>query len=143
MSQTSIQKSTEYNNWTIITGQDFREVIRFKDPLNLDAEGKPLPKDITGYTARMDIRKTNAKTSDLIISLTDSNGGIIIDGPNGIMEFFIDNTVTKDVSTPDSIGNQVGKCRYYDVFVTPPAVGADNLRLFHGTINIVDSTSDV
>jgi hypothetical protein len=38
--------------------------------------------DLSGYTARMQVRRT-VESSTAMISLTTANGGISIDGPNG------------------------------------------------------------
>lgn len=147
MSQKNQLVAIQYDDYSIVTGQDFRETITLKDPNNLIA-GVAQPLDLTGYTIQMDIRKTNSKNSDLLVSLTDTNGGVtgpaggVLDA-TGIVTFFIDNLVTKDTTDANSIGNNVGRCAFYDVFILPPAVGADNMQIMHGQIPITESTSNV
>ncbi len=60
-----------------------------------NADGTPGdPVDLTGYTAKMQIR--DAEGTVLVDLSTDDGGGIVIDGPNGKVTITID----ADMTTP-------------------------------------------
>mgnify|MGYP003559578829 FL=1 len=51
------------------------------------------PIDLTGYTAKMQVR-VDARSDDVIIDLSTENGGIEIDGPAGIVTLIFSHTET-------------------------------------------------
>ena len=54
--------------------------------------GTPLtPKDLTGWTARMQLR-LDIDDTEILHELTTENGGILIDGANGKISLFISDT---------------------------------------------------
>lgn len=55
----------------------------FSRTLTWQIDGEPV--DLTGYTARMQIRtvQVNTKPSRLLDNLTSLNGGLVVDAPNG------------------------------------------------------------
>ena len=143
----------QYDGWVIVTGQDFREKIIVRDTTQdkitnpdwdkCEPESQQKihpPKDLTGWTAKMDIRVSKSFESDLIKSLS-SGLGITIGSPDpvdGSLEIFIDNTETKI----DPILEYAGKSVYYDLFLIPPSP-QDNVRILYGTIFIEQATTDV
>lgn len=68
-----------------------------------DSEGTPI--DITGHTARMQIRKT-VKSTDVLASATTENGKIVLGGETGTIDVTIPNSETSDLSI---------KCGVYDL----------------------------
>ena len=100
----------QYDGWIIVTGQDFRQKLVVRDASqpkisNPDSScsnpSAPTrifpPKDLTGWTAKMDIRATAAVSGTLIKSLV-SGSGITLGTPDpadGTVELFIDSTETK------------------------------------------------
>lgn len=78
-------------NFTIEQGTTFRRTLTLKD-----AAGDPV--DLTGYTARMQIRAEVESTS-VMLSLTTQNGGISLGGVAGTIELFISDINTSTVTT--------------------------------------------
>lgn len=62
-------------------GTTFSRIFTIEEPDPLD-ESIYVAMDLSGYTARMHVRRT-IESSDYIISLTTENGRISIDGPEG------------------------------------------------------------
>lgn len=60
------------------------------------------PMDLTGYTARMQIRETLAATTTLV-SLTTENGGITLGGTAGTIELLIAATATDDFTATRAV----------------------------------------
>jgi hypothetical protein len=150
-----MSNSAEFNGWCIITGEDFRQKFFVKDPTlpkinnpNYDPAQKEdsenqskiyQPKDLTGFSAKMDIRQGPSRSSPLLISL-ETGLGITIGSPNeadGSIELFIDNSVTNAEPFLSFADNEA----YYDIFITPPV--GDNTRLFVGSIKVEGSVTDV
>ncbi len=82
------------------------------------------PVDVTGYTARMQIRKT-VKSSDVLISLTTANGRITLGGAAG--------TVTLEISAEDTADFEIF-CGVYDLELE--ALDGTVTRLLEGQIEI-------
>lgn len=61
------------------------------------------PVDLTGYTARMQVRE-NYESVSTIFNLTTENGGISIDGPNGV--------ITVTIAASSTTNAEPGKFRY-------------------------------
>lgn len=104
---------------TVVQGEDFNWPITYKDQ-----DGDAV--DLTGYTAAMQIRKTPLSEDPPIVDLTTENGGISIDGENGIITIIISNSITASLDAPL-------KCKY-DLFIISPA--SFKTRLIFGIANI-------
>jgi len=150
-------KTPEVNIWKIHTGEDFRRKFLVEDPTlpkipnpNFDPECEedPIknpkelfqPKDLTGFTARMDIRTGDGAQFDLVKRLETGGSGITLGSPDpadGTVELFINNTETE--TSP--IVDEIGKDLFFDFFLIPPAPADDNKRLFKGTIPVVESVT--
>lgn len=74
----------------IVRGTDWNFQITYMD------EETDLPVNLTGYTAKMEIRATPDDT-EVIATLTTENGGITIDGVNGIIDLFIPHAETVEL----------------------------------------------
>lgn len=79
------------HNLTIEQGATFRRVISLRD-YNTNAI-----KNLTGFTARMQIRAFVADTATLV-SLTTENGGITIDAAEGQITLIITAAVTASMT---------------------------------------------
>lgn len=64
-----------------------------------DENGNPQP--ITGWSGRMQFRK-NRSSDPLLLELTDANGGLIIDGPNGKVSILITSVQTAALTFSES-----------------------------------------
>lgn len=82
------------------------------------------PVDLTGYTARMQIRKT-VKSTDPLISLTTTNGRITLGGAQG--------TVTLEIAAEDT-ADFTTFCGVYDLEVE--ASDGTVTRLLEGQVEI-------
>lgn len=102
-------------NMLIKQGSSFSKVITWNDE-----EGEPF--DLTGYTAKMQIRKT-IRDEDVSLELTTENGRISIVGAEGKITLSIAATDTEDLS-----GNYV-----YDLELVD---GAFVERLLQGSISV-------
>lgn len=80
-----MNKPFEYN-LTIYKGQDLEETFTYK------AGDPPVAVDLTGYTARMQIKKSY--TSGAVATLTTENGGIILGGAAGTVGLYLSNAAT-------------------------------------------------
>lgn len=131
--------STDYNEFKIIIDQGFEQRFRV---LDVDENDVKTPRDLTGYTAKMSVRKSASRLSEEIVTLTTENGRIILgeaDPTDGWINLFISATDTD--SAP--INENVGKA-FYDFFLIPPTGQPDiNERLLTGSLQIVGSTTDV
>jgi len=89
-------------NITCQQGSTFSRTITLKypDPASPPADPTYLLWDFTGYTARMQVRRT-VDSSTIIISLTTENGRISLFGASGIMEL---NISAADTATITSSG---------------------------------------
>jgi hypothetical protein len=83
----------QHHDFHIKQGEDWTISIKFKD-------NNRLPKTITGYSAKMQLRETYS--GNQIIELSDTSG-IVIDGPNGVMTFTIPKTVTANFTFPKAL----------------------------------------
>ncbi|MCK5307036.1 MAG: hypothetical protein KAJ73_00355 [Zetaproteobacteria bacterium] len=70
-------------------GATYRKQFTWKGP----APDK-IPHDLTDYVARMHVRK-NVKSNDILLDLTNVNGGIILGGDAGTIVLYISATGTK------------------------------------------------
>lgn len=75
------------HNITIIQGATLRDVTTWK-------AGTPaVPVDLTGCTARMQVR-AKIDSADTLLNLTTENGGIILGGTAGTVTVFLSATAT-------------------------------------------------
>ena len=93
------------------------------ESLLVDADGEVI--DLTGYTARMDIKADIADT-DPVISLTTDNGRIIITPSAGSVLLYLDPAETAAISIERGV---------YDLEVV--SAGGDVTRLMQGAV-VVD-----
>jgi len=89
-------------NITCQQGSTFGRTLTFKypDPASPSADPTYLPWNLTGYTARMQVRRT-IDSSTTLISLTTENGRISLGGASGIIEL---NITAADTATITSSG---------------------------------------
>ena len=89
-------------NITCQQGSTFGRTLTFKypDPTSPPADPTYLPWNLTGYTARMQVRRT-IDSSTTLISLTTENGRISLGGASGIIEL---NITAADTATITSSG---------------------------------------
>lgn len=88
----------------------------------VDNQVPAVPIDITGYTARMQLREEVESTS-FILELTDGNGRIIIGGANGEIDLLVDCADTEALGSDITSG-------VYDLEVESP--GGICTRLIEG-----------
>ena len=81
--------------------------------------------DITGWTAKMQIRQVIDSIDPPIVDLTTENGGILIDVATGTMTPVIDASVTALLTPMDAV---------YDFFVIQP--GGNVQRYLRGCVSI-------
>lgn len=80
---------------TIEQGATFSLVLTWKD-----SQGNPI--DLTGYTAKMDVRRSYS-SSDTLLSLTTSNGGVSLGGISGQVIMHASATITESISPTSAI----------------------------------------
>lgn len=100
-------------------GSTYRQEFVYKDDDNEIV-------DLTGYTARMQIRP-DVESETIIADLTTENDGITIDGPNGSIELFISHTDTAGMTPTKNAG--------YDLEIVD-SVSGDVNRIFGGKVEI-------
>lgn len=103
-------------NFTCEQGATFTRVINATD-----AAGDPI--DLTGYTARMQVRR-DLDASSIIIELTTENGRISLDGASGEITLTIDAEDTSAIPRPG----------VYDLELESD--GGTVIRLLKGTFNL-------
>ena len=153
------REGIELNDWCITAGKDFRKIF-FLDDLTLPQIDNPNfdpnkpqrednpklifpPKDLTGWTGKMDIREGDGFDSDLVHTIETGGGGMTIGQPDpadGSVEVFIDNNTTK---TKAEILAQVGKTPFFDLCLVPPTAGEDLLTVFYGRIPVFKAVTNV
>lgn len=89
-------------NITCQQGSTFGRTLTFKypDPASPPSDPTYLPWNLTGYTARMQVRRT-IDSSTTLISLTTENGRISLGGASGVIEL---NISAADTATITSSG---------------------------------------
>lgn len=91
------------------------------------------PVDLTGYSARMEIRKNKNKRSRKIIRLTDSDGSIVINGSQGEVMPIINASKTDEMSFTWA---------WYDLELIPPNNSEAVKRLAKGRVELDKSVTD-
>jgi hypothetical protein len=105
-------------------GATFTLPITYKDD-----DGVPI--DLTGYSAKMQIRSSPTST-EVIVDLTTENGGIIIDEENGLVTAYIDSDATAAL---DALANGA-----YDFFIFLPGATLVYSDLY-GAVKITERTT--
>jgi len=106
-------------NFTIWQGASFYEqLFLYSD------SGVSTARDITGYTAEMVIR--DKPKGSVYMTLSTSNGGIVISGPTGSLQLKISATAT------DALAWKVGA---YDLTIKSPSDVTD--ALLYGNIKVI------
>jgi len=111
-------------NITIEQGATFRKQLIW----NAAGGG---PNDLTGYTARMQIREKVSDTSPTV-DITTANSGITLGGTAGTIDLFI-----SDVAT-DAITFQSG---VYDLEMVDTGGSGDVTRLIEGVVTVSKSVT--
>lgn len=115
-------------NLTIEQGATWRDSYTLLQPA---PTGTPiadmLPIDLTGYTARMQIRPDYASTT-VLVELTTENARITITPAAGTIALYISDTDTSALAFADAPA-------VYDLELVPPAPG-DVIRLLRGTVTL-------
>ena len=91
-------------NFCIPQGRDFDKSFIKKD-------GNGVPVDLTGYTARMQIR-SSPLSPNVILELTTENGRIVVDGLLGKVTLILDNVTTAGLTFKKAV---------YDIELIDPA----------------------
>lgn len=82
-------------NWEVDQNTTFRFQIQYTE------DDQVTPIDLTGATAKMQVRDTKGG-SKLAFTLTSPSGGITIDGPTGLVEIVATPTQTNKLFYPKS-----------------------------------------
>ena len=95
-------------------------------PMRLKKNGAKV--DLTGYTALLQVRE-EAKAAAVLIELSTENGGILIDGEQGLIVLVFSDAITRSFSLAGE----------YDLIVTAP----DGMvtRLIYGPITPLQTVS--
>ena len=141
-----------YDGWVIVAGNVFRQKIVIRDPSkkkisnpNASKCNPEIPSliyppfDLTGYSARMDIR-VGPSFEDTLVKSLSLGDGIQIGSPDpldGTVEFFISNLDTKEVEFTDLAGKQV----HFDFYLIPPV--GDLIRVIFGSMPVIMSVTYV
>ena len=114
-------------NITIEQGTTFYRLIDVMEPDVLDPEVYD-PFNLTGYTARMQIRRTLESTTPMV-SLTsptvNGNGITVMDGANNAISINMTDTTTSSLTTSG----------VYDLEIIKTSTGAGS-RLIQGTLTL-------
>ena len=89
--------------------------------------------DLTGYTAKIQIRKTLNSDEAVVELTTETGGGITITGADGFIE--VDQSILEGLLAEVDDGDYV-----YDVFIIAPTTEVKT-RLFGGIVTIADTVT--
>jgi hypothetical protein len=104
---------------TIEQGSVFNLHLRYKDSLGAVI-------DLTGYTARMQVRKS-VKSNDILLTLTTENGGITLGGALGTINIKAIAEHTALLTIRSGV---------YDLELVPPSGEDDTFRLLEGNVMV-------
>lgn len=105
-------------NLTIKQGATFRKRLVWRD-----AKKKPI--NLTGYTAKMQVRSTYGDPQ-VLFELSTENGGITLGGTTGTVELYVSDETAATFSFDRAV---------YDLFLYAP--NGDALPLFEGSVRLV------
>lgn len=80
--------------------------------------------DITGYTARMQVR-VSPSSSTVLLELTTENGGFVVDGPAGKLTMVITEAIAETLTWRRGV---------YDIELIPPS--GEAFRFLQGEIEV-------
>lgn len=121
----TIPRKAQQINIQIDKGSTFRSQIIW-------SVGDPaLPKNLTGYTGRMQIR-SDIDSTEILHELTTENGGIILDEPNGKITLFISDSDSTAFVWNDGV---------YGLEMIDTADTEDVRRLIYGDIECFDEVT--
>jgi len=98
-------------------GATFRQVFTWENSV-----GTPI--NLTGYTARMQIRST-IDAAVISATLTDANGGLTLGGAAGTISLYLSDTATTALTITSGV---------YDLELVAP--GGDVTRLVQGGVSV-------
>ncbi len=96
----------------------------FRMRLTWKTGAPPLPVDLTGYTARMDIREDIDDITPRI-TLNTENGGLTLGGVTGTIDLYISSSATTLFDWESGV---------YDIEMIAPGAGGDVRRLIGGAV---------
>jgi hypothetical protein len=106
------------SNFIVEQNATFKQRLVWRDRMK-----KPI--NLTGYTARMQIRSAIGAGASVIADLTTANGGIVLGGINGTIDIIISSTATAAMSFTSA---------FYDfLMIAPDGTGQ---RLLQGKITL-------
>lgn len=113
----------------IYQGATFRKTLTWK--VAPDEDSPKTPVNLTGCTARMQVR-AKVGASEVLLSLTTENGGIALGGAAGTVELLIDDEATAAITWTSGVydleivfpGGQVRRLMYGSVSVSPEVTRA-------------------
>jgi hypothetical protein len=88
----------------------------------------PVPFDLEGFFAKMQIRESANKVIPIYTLTSDPGGGIVINGAEGELELYIPATATRNFRFETAT---------YDLELTPPSGENDTFKLLRGTITLI------
>jgi hypothetical protein len=108
---------------------DTLATLRYPDPDSIPTDPTYLNWDLTGYTARMQVRKY-IESATPVITLTTENNRLTLGGAAGTIQFFIRAEDTRDMSTE----NNPFTSGFYDLEIISPTNEVD--RILQGTFTL-------
>ena len=107
--------------FTIYQGATFRKRLRWSDK----ATGTPI--DLTGCTARMQVRAETSAPA-VLLDLTTENGGITLGGAAGTIDLYVGATATAAINWEGGV---------FDLeIIHPGALPDDVTRIVQGTVSV-------
>lgn len=107
--------------FTIYQGATFRKRLRWSDK----ATGTPI--DLTGCTARMQVRAETSAPA-VLLDLTTENGGITLGGAAGTIDLYVGATATAAINWDGGV---------FDLeIIHPGALPDDVTRIAQGTVSV-------
>lgn len=120
-----VPRKTQALNIQIDKGSSFRSALIWK--INEPA----VPKDLTGYTARMQLRDS-VDSNTILHSMTTENGGIAITGVEGKIALFISDTDSTLFDFDEAV---------YDLELIDSGGSGDVRRLVEGQVTLFDEVT--
>jgi hypothetical protein len=102
---------------------DLLMTLRYPDPDSPEIDPTYINWDLTGYTARMQVRKY-VDSATTVISLTTENQRIVLGGETGTLQLFIRAEDTRTITTSG----------FYDIEIISPSNEVD--RIIEGTFTL-------